>query len=252
MIPKIIHYCWFGKNPKPKLALKCIQSWKRYCADYKLKEWTEDSFDLSSAPVYVQDAYNSKKWAFVTDYVRLYAMYYYGGIYMDTDVELTKHLDKFLRQKGFGGFEDDVSVLTGFMAFEKGHPLLQEWLSDYNAKQFFLPDGSMNLQTNVTAITNSMIKHGLRLDNTFQRVADYTLYPKDFFCAKSLQDGIIYRTKNTHAIHHFAGTWLSAKDRSKLKKEQIFQIIIYVPKRIIKLFLGKERFAKFKKIFGRG
>ena len=252
MIPKIIHYCWFGRSPKPKLAVKCMRSWRRYCGDYKFKEWNEDTFDLSSAPSYVQDAYKAKKWAFVTDYVRLYVLYHYGGIYMDTDVEVTKPLDKFLRLKGFSGFEDEVSVPTGIMAAEKGHPLILEWLSEYDTKQFFLADGSMNLQTNVTAITNSMVKHGLRLNNTLQTVADYTLYPKDFFCVKSLQDGLIYRTKNTHTIHHFAGTWLSQEERKKLRKEQLFQIIIYVPKRILKLILGKEGFAKIKKKFGRG
>ena len=93
MIPKIIHYCWFGRNPKPKLALKCIKSWKKYCPDYEIIEWNEDSFDIESAPLYVRQAYEAKKWAFVTDYVRLYAMTKFGGIYMDTDVEVIKPLD---------------------------------------------------------------------------------------------------------------------------------------------------------------
>ena len=96
MIPKKIHYCWFGRNPKPKLAQKCMQSWHKYCNDYEIVEWNEDSFDLEAAPLYVKQAYEAKKWAFVTDYVRLYALYYHGGIYMDTDVEVLKSFDPFL------------------------------------------------------------------------------------------------------------------------------------------------------------
>ena len=252
MIPKKIHYCWFGRNPKPKLAQKCMQSWHKYCNDYEIVEWNEDSFDLEAAPLYVKQAYEAKKWAFVTDYVRLYALYYHGGIYMDTDVEVTKPFNRFLKLKGFSGFEDEISVPTGIMAAEAGHPLIKEWLDEYDDKLFLLPDGSMNMETNVLAITHSMVRHGLKLDNTLQTVADYTFYPKDYFCPKSAADGLIYRTKNTHTIHHFAGSWMPADMKKKFRNEQIFQLIIYVPKRILKLILGKERFLKFKRLFGRG
>ena len=96
MIPKIIHYCWFGRNPKPKLAEKCMRSWKKYCKDYKIIEWNEDNFDISKAPLYVQQTKNKKKWAYVTDYVRLYAVYKCGGVYLDTDVEIVNSLDDLL------------------------------------------------------------------------------------------------------------------------------------------------------------
>ena len=101
-IPKIIHYCWFGKGPKPELAIKCIESWKKYCPDYEIKEWNEDNFDLNYN-AYVKEAYENKKWAFVTDVVRLYALVNYGGIYMDTDVEVIKPLDEFLTLSGLSG-----------------------------------------------------------------------------------------------------------------------------------------------------
>ena len=107
MIPKTIHYVWFGRNPKPDLAVKCINSWKKYCPDYEIIEWNEDNFNLDEAPLYVRQAYEAKKWAFVSDYVRLWAMTEFGGIYMDTDVEVLKPLDRFLQNEAFSGFEDD-------------------------------------------------------------------------------------------------------------------------------------------------
>ena len=110
MIPKTIHYCWFGGNPLPPLAVKCIKSWKKYCPDYEIIEWSEKNFDVSSAPLYVRQAYEAKKWAFVTDYVRLYAMTTCGGVYMDTDVELVKPIDTYLSHEAFSGFEDDTCI----------------------------------------------------------------------------------------------------------------------------------------------
>ena len=126
MIPKTIHYCWFGGNPLPKLAKKCIKSWKKYCPDFEIIEWNEANFDISSAPLYVRQAYEAKKWAFVTDYVRLYALTSYGGIYMDTDVEVIKPLDFFLNHDAFSGFESEKSIPTGIMASKKGNIWVKE------------------------------------------------------------------------------------------------------------------------------
>lgn len=111
MIPKIIHYCWFGRGKMPKLALKCLKSWNKYCSDYKVICWNEDNFDINSNQ-YVKEAYESRKYAFVSDYVRLYALYNYGGVYMDTDVEVIKNIDKFLAEKAFTGFESETYVTT--------------------------------------------------------------------------------------------------------------------------------------------
>ena len=114
MIPKLIHYCWFGHNPLPKDAKRCIRSWKKYCPDYVIKEWNEDNFDISQCPQYVRQAYEAKKWAFVSDYVRLKLVHDHGGVYMDTDVELLKPLDRLLSHKAYFGFEDDgLQINTG-------------------------------------------------------------------------------------------------------------------------------------------
>ena len=122
MIPKTIHYCWFGGNPLPDLAVKCIDSWKKYCPDYEIKEWNEKNFNLDACP-YVREAYEAKKWAFVSDYARLYAMVTEGGIYMDTDVEVLKPLDEYLDNLAFSGFQTEKEIPTGIMACEKGFPL---------------------------------------------------------------------------------------------------------------------------------
>ena len=126
-IPKIIHYCWFGGNPLPELAQKCIASWKKYCPDYEIREWNESNFDVNTAPLYVRQAYSKKKWAFVTDYVRLWAMTKYGGIYMDTDVEVTRPLDSILEHEAVSGYEDPTRIPTGIMACRAGFPLFEEF-----------------------------------------------------------------------------------------------------------------------------
>ena len=251
MIPRTIHYCWFGRNQKPKLAVRCMKSWKKYCRDFALIEWNEDNFDIEKAPLYVRQAYEAKKWAFVTDYVRLYALFYYGGIYMDTDVEVLKALEEFLHLKGFSGFEDESLVPTGIMASQKEHHLIKEWLAEYESKQFILQDGSRNTETNVVAITRSMEKHGLRLDNSLQTVEDFTFYPKDYFCPKSYYDGKIYKTGNTYTIHHFAGSWLSDEER-KMDKERIAYLhrdkYLRPIKTALQSVIGESKYKKMKEV----
>ena len=167
MIPKIIHYCWFGRGEKPELAVKCIESWKKYLPDYELKEWNEDNFDISSNQ-YVREAYKNRKYAFVTDYVRLFAIYTKGGIYMDTDVEVVGNFDKFLHHHAFSGFETDGNVPTGMMAAEKGSIWAKDLLDQYQYRVFVLPDDSFDMTTNTTVITNYMLGKGLVLNNQYQ------------------------------------------------------------------------------------
>lgn len=209
MIPKIIHYCWFGRGEKPELAVKCIESWKKFLPDYELKEWNEDNFDISRNQ-YVREAYENRKFAFVTDYVRLYAIYTEGGIYMDTDVEVVDGFDKFLHHHAFSGFETDGNVPTGMMAAEKDSIWAKDLLNQYNNRAFVQPDGSFDMTTNTTVITNYMLGKGLVLNNQYQDFPGLcTMYPADYFCPKDHRTGKVKCTKNTVCIHHFAGSWIN-------------------------------------------
>lgn len=219
MIPKIIHYCWFGGNPLPKEAQRCIESWKKHLPDYQIMEWNESNFDINSNQ-YVKEAYESRKFAFVTDYVRLYALVKYGGIYMDTDVEVLKSYDPFLHHTAFSGFENNNYVPTGMMASKKGGKWVTELLEEYNTRQFILPDGTFDTTTNTHTITQNMLSHGLIQNNTYQDFPELvTIYPSDYFCPKDHADGVIKLTQNSVCIHHFAGSWLphSIQFRHKLK-----------------------------------
>lgn len=253
MIPKTIHYCWFGRNPKPKLAQKCIKSWKKYCPDYEIIEWNEDNFDISSAPLYVQQAYAAKKWAFVTDYVRLYAMTQYGGLYMDTDVEVIKSLDKFLAHEAFSGFEDDIHIPTGIMACEKDFPLFKTFLSYYDNASFFNPDGSINFKTNVQIMTDICLEHGLKQDGEYQVIEGFALYPKDVFCPVSYVTKRLEKTKNTATIHWFSGSWqppeVKKKHRQNVRqtnRKNRIHAILHIPHRVARAILGNTAYENLK------
>ena len=219
-IPKIIHYCWFGRGEKPELAQKCIESWKKYCSDYEFKEWNEDNFDISSNE-YVKQAYELKKYAFVTDYVRLYALYNDGGIYMDTDVEALKPIDVFLKHKAFSSFENNNMIPTGIMAAEKGNEWIKDLLDEYKDLTFLDKDGKMDLTTNVVRITNlTKEKYGLKLESSYQDLKNgiVTIYPYDYFCPKDWETGKINLTENTYTIHHFSGSWHGEKEKKQAEK----------------------------------
>ena len=197
----------------PELAVRCIDSWKKYLPEYEIKEWNEDNFDLDLYP-YAREAYDNKKYAFVTDVVRLYALYNEGGVYMDTDVEVLKPLQDFLHHSAFSGFENPTMVPTGIMASEKGGKWAKENLAYYNDRHFVKDDGTFDMTTNVTIITKYMLQHGLRQDNSYQDFPQLiTIYPKDYFCPKSQDNGKIYLTDNTVTIHHYAASWTSPTHR---------------------------------------
>ena len=207
MIPKIIHYCWFGGNPLPELALKCIESWKKFLPDYEIKEWNESNFNLDLYP-YAREAYDNRKFAFVTDIVRLYVLYHEGGIYMDTDVEVLKNLDNYLTHNAFSGFESDGSIPTGIMASVAHNQWFQLQLNYYDGRHFVYENGKLDMTTNVETITKITKAHySIELNNTFQDIGDIVFYPSDYFCPKSHKTGIISCTDNTACIHHFAGSW---------------------------------------------
>lgn len=207
MIPRIIHYCWFGRGPMPDLAQKCIESWHRYMPDYEYRLWNEDSFDIQSVP-YVKEAYESGKYAFVTDYVRLYALYTEGGIYMDTDVEVLKPYDNLMDLPGFTGYEGSKSLppVTGTMASEPGNAWVKEQLDSYQGVHFILPDGTLDLTTNTVRITRVMQEGGFVSDGKKQIYKDMHIFPVEYFCPQQTT-GEIIMTDNTYCDHHFMGSW---------------------------------------------
>lgn len=220
MIPKIIHYCWFGGKEKPDLAKKCIESWHQILPEYEFIEWNETNFDFDKY-AYAKQALEHKKYAFITDVVRLFALDSLGGIYMDTDVEVLKPLDNFLHHAAFSGFESNKSLPTGLMAAEKNSIWIKDLLKYYEGKSFIDNQGQPTLIPNTNIITAMMEDKGFILNNRKQEKENYvTFYPDDFFCAKSSETGELMITSNTYTIHHFAGSWLSksVKIRHKLIK----------------------------------
>lgn len=216
MIPKRIHYCWFGRGPMPELAIKCIESWHKYMPDYEYKLWNEDNFDINSVP-YVKEAYESKKYAFVTDYVRLYALYTEGGIYMDTDVEVLKPYDDLLDLSGFTGYEGSkyLPPVTGTMASEAGSSWVKEQLDAYEGIHFLLEGGTMDTTTNTTRISEIMKRGGFVQDGKKQVYKDMHIFPVDYFCPRQTT-GEFFLTENTYCDHHFMGSWDESKKRSLL------------------------------------
>lgn len=238
-IPKTIHYCWFGGNPLPELAQKCISSWEKYCPDYEIVRWDESNFDVNCCD-YVKEAYEAKKWAFVSDVARLNALVRHGGIYMDTDVEVLRPIDEFLQYDAFSGFERSDAIPTGLMASKANHPLFEELLNEYNNKHFIKEDGTYDLTTNVKYITDTCLKHGLQLNNTFQTVYGFTLFPHDYFCPVNSKTGKIELTDNSYTIHHFAGSWV---DHYTKFRGKVYQMLYRC--------FGKKTADAAKKVLGR-
>lgn len=213
MIPKIIHYCWFGGNPMPQDVLNYIDGCKKLNPDYEIKIWSEENFDYTCNQ-YAKEAYMNKKFAFVTDYVRLKVLYDFGGIYMDTDVEVLKNFDELLINHAFSGFEGKDRIPTGTMGAEPGNHWIKLLLTDYDNKRFVMSNGSFDLTTNVTTITNTTKRnYPIVLNNSYQNLGDVTFYPFDYLCAKDLDDGTVKTTNNTYTIHHFKGSWTSPKKK---------------------------------------
>ena len=209
-IPKIIHYCWFGRNPLPELAQKCIESWKKFLPDYEIKEWNEDNYDVSKVP-YVAQAYKAKKYAFVSDYARFDILYQYGGIYFDTDVEVIKDLSSILERGAFAGIESAGALNAGLgIASPAARAIIKEVLDSYNGENFILNDGSLNLKTIVTRVSDIFKLHGFTDEIKIQSIEGFTIYPPEYFCPKSPRTLQLNITANTYTIHHYDGSWIDA------------------------------------------
>lgn len=216
-IPKIIHYCWFGGNPLPQDAQQCIASWKKYLPDYEIKEWNESNFDVNCCP-YVKEAYEAKKYAFVSDYARFFVLYQEGGLYFDTDVEIIRNIDHIVAAGNFMGFEKSWATQQGSISNSQklgvnpglglgvapGLGLLRELLNFYELKKnFAVEDGTV-----VTYTTEILKKHGLADKHMIQQVADVIIYPADYFCPMDSTTGITTLTDNTVSIHHYSCSWI--------------------------------------------
>jgi hypothetical protein len=218
-IPKVIHYCWFGGKEPPRAVKKCIKSWKKYCPDYQIVCWNEQNTDLSQNR-YAREAFEAKKWAFLTDWLRLKVIYDQGGIYLDTDVELLRSLDPLLESEGFFGLDERKMVSTGLgFGAEKGNPVVKALLDDYEGIPFFKEEGQFDLTPCPDRNTALLHRMGLDPHKEDQVFMGVRFLPREYLCPIEYESGKSYFTENTYSIHHFAATWTSpAAKRTRFLK----------------------------------
>ncbi len=245
MIPKIIHYCWFGNKPLDAKSKKCIASWKKYFPDYEIKEWNENNFDITQCQ-YAREAYYEKKWAFVSDYARFKILYEHGGIYFDTDVEVIRDFAPILEKGAFMGRENPINAKSTGVApglgigANAGLDLYEEIIDDYEKSSFYKKDGSLNLYTVVERTTEILQRYGLKNTANIQNVAGINIYPREYFCPINRETGKLEITKNTYSIHRFAGSWESRNNKFRGK--------VY---RFINRYFGKSAAELVRKKLGK-
>lgn len=207
---KIVHYCWFGNGKKSKTVEKCINSWKRFFPDWEIIEWNESNFDISHN-LYVKQAYDAEKWAFVADYCRFWALERYGGIYFDTDVEVIRPFDNLLENEAFSGFETEKYVAPGLVLYAKkaNNPIIKATREYYDGARF-LDENRERIKVNVCGIFTSVLKkYGYQANGQLQVCGGMTLYPIEYFCPFDDATGILHKTENTYSIHWYDKTWMS-------------------------------------------
>ena len=228
IIPKKIHYCWFGGGAKPKLNQACIDSWKKYCPDYEIIEWNPQNCDMEINS-YVSEAYHKcKQWGAVSDYFSVKILYEHGGIYLDTDVQLLKNIDIFLCNLAFASF-DSTNGMINFgsgAGTVPGNMLFKEIQNEYEDLHFLNPDGSRNDAANYIYQTRIIRKYGLRLDNSKQYLDNISIYPSECFCPYDLRSGKTNMTSNTYGIHQFDGSWWDAERKKVYSKQQQYSMSI--------------------------
>lgn len=223
MIPKTIHYCWFGGKPKPKSVLRCIESWRRFCPDYEVKEWNEQNFDVCINE-YCEEAYKLHKWAFVSDVARLWALINEGGVYLDTDVEVIKPIDDLLSHTAFLGFEGSQWIGTNIIGTTKGNRLLTLFFEEYKNRHYQNPDGTLNQSTNVVELTLLLLKKtNLKLNNCFQDLQDVVVYPSVYFNPYDYVSGKLRKTEETYTIHWYSQSWMD-QNRWRMRLRPFIQI----------------------------
>lgn len=223
-IPHVIHYCWFGGQPLGPNELKCIESWRNFFPGYDIVRWDESNFDIHCC-TYVSQAYDAKKWAFVSDYARFAILYKYGGLYFDTDVEIIRPIDDIVAKGPFMGFETDANssgngctVAPGLgLSANPGLGLYRDILDSYEADEFIGADGILNMKTVVIRTTDILRSYGLKNEPGIQEIAGVVLYPSEYFNPKDFLTGEVRITSNTRAIHHFGQSWYSEEEKFEYK-----------------------------------
>lgn len=219
MIPKVVHYCWFGGNQLPDDAKKCIESWKKFFPEYEIKEWNERNFDVNCCD-YVKEAYVAKKWAFVSDYARFWILYHEGGLYFDTDVEVIKDMSNIIAQGAFMGCETDDKCNPGLgLGANPGLGLYKEIL-DYYEKIHFLIEGNTT-ETVVTHTSKILKSHGWVGNGEIEQIEGVTIYPPEYFCPMDYKTGKLDITPNTRSIHWYTASWQSSYSKAKTKLQQL-------------------------------
>lgn len=246
MIPKVIHYCWFGGKDKPESVIKCIRSWKEKCPDYEIREWNEENFDIMICN-YVKEAYENKKWAFVSDYARLYVLYKFGGVYMDTDVELIRNLDYFLNHNAFAGYESKTIIASSLIGSEASDEWIKYLLSYYDNKNFIHLDGSLDITTNTVTISKmTSEKYKVLLDGKLIEFdSNKYIYPQEYFSPKVPGNSKVKVTKQTYAIHHFDCSWIEGNKFWVKFKLRNSHILSFIKAKFIKIF-GEDTFRKIR------
>lgn len=236
MIPKIIHYCWFGCGEKPTLAKKCIASWKKFCPDFEIREWNEDNCDYLSIP-FMAEAYAAKKYAFVSDVIRLIVLEQYGGVYFDTDVEVIRDIMPLLDDDGFIGFENDQYVNSGQVMAAVPHQfVVQAMIDEYKKLHFTNPDGTVNTVGCPHLNSDVMERFGLVRNGREQMVAGIHVYPADYFNPLDSVTGKLTKTENTYSIHWYSMSWLPKSVRYRS-----------IVTRYVRRLFGQESLNRLKK-----
>jgi len=230
MIPKIIHYCWFGKAPKTEFAEKCITTWQEILPEYEIKEWNESNCDIWNSCEFVREAYLNKKWAFVSDYFRLKALNDYGGIYFDTDVQVIKSFDNLLSNKFFCCFESEGYLCTAVIGAEKGNSIISSFLSSYSEMRF------TGDEPNSSLLFKQLIGESeYDLNSVYNLSNGETIFPRLYFSPKDFYTKKVEISTDTYAIHHFDGTWKNGKQKFK---DSVQNFLIKI--------MGKEKYFKLK------
>ncbi|PDZ03257.1 glycosyl transferase [Bacillus cereus] len=239
-IPRKIHYCWFGGKEKPSLVEKCINSWKKHLPEFEIIEWNERNFDVS-CNIYTREAYEKRKYAFVSDYVRVHVLYYYGGIYLDTDVEVFKSFEDLLHHHSFWGFEQANYIATSTIGASKGNQLIKVFLDSYTDKKFIKQDGTYNDLTNVAIVTEILQNLELKLNGEYQEIKGTgVFYPQTYFSPYDYINCRKFITKDTYAMHYFYKSWLPLNVRMKGNLKTILSKII-----------GGNNISKVRKVFSK-